>query len=355
MMQCRIPAIFLLGIALLGAAAAEAASVTGRLQSGDTTVSDKYRDSYTFQGTAGQRAIVDVTSTEFDTVVQLRAPSGSQQENDDYGGQARHSRIESNLTETGTYTVYVTSYGTNTTGSYTLQYPASASGTSAPTTRTVTGQLQSSDTAVDRKYRDSYTFQRTAGQSVVVDMTGSFDTYLILEPPSGSNVTNDDYGGSTSHSRIETTLSATGLYTVHATSYGRNTTGNYTLEYPRSPVPASPAGQRRLSGRLESTDTREDNKYRDVYSFQGISGQRIVVDLASPDFDTYLIVQPPTGAALTNDDFDGETRRSRIDTTLNVSGSYTVIATSFGTTTTGSYILEYPGGTGALNATVVNR
>ncbi len=90
----------------------------GTLGPGDAQLeSGEYRDSYEFQWTAGQRVQIDCTG-DFDNYLILRRPSGSQAENDDTNGL--NAQVIETLTETGTYTVIVTTYSPGQGGSYTL-------------------------------------------------------------------------------------------------------------------------------------------------------------------------------------------------------------------------------------------
>ena len=77
---------------------------------------------------------------------------------------------------------------------------------------------------------DAYEFAGTSGQSVTFELTqGDFDTYLYLIAPDCSTVTYDDDGGSGLLSRISTTLSTTGTYTIVVTSFSSSGSGSYTL------------------------------------------------------------------------------------------------------------------------------
>lgn len=93
----------------------------GRLEKGDGTLSSgEYADGYSFLGAAGQDAVVDLRSSDFDTYVFVRAPSGEQFDNDDFEGDSTRSLLSLDLTEAGEYRVTVTSYEKGETGGYTL-------------------------------------------------------------------------------------------------------------------------------------------------------------------------------------------------------------------------------------------
>jgi hypothetical protein len=107
------------GVAGAGGGAPVAGEVrTGNLGPGDAQLqTGEYRDSYEFTWAAGQRVQIDCTG-DFDNYLILRRPSGTQADNDDTNG--RNAQIIETLTETGTYTVVVTSYAPGQTGAYTL-------------------------------------------------------------------------------------------------------------------------------------------------------------------------------------------------------------------------------------------
>jgi hypothetical protein len=93
----------------------------GRLDKSDQTLSSgEYADGYTFEGNAGQHAVADLRSDDFDTYLFVRAPSGEQFDNDDFEGDASRSLLSLDLAESGEYQVTVTSYDKGETGGYTL-------------------------------------------------------------------------------------------------------------------------------------------------------------------------------------------------------------------------------------------
>ena len=98
----------------------------------------------------------------------------------------------------------------------------------------ITGTLATTDcTSVLRgttNYADRYTFNGTAGQVVTITLTSSFfDTFLYLFDPNNTVVAFDDDGGGGRNSRIQFTLSSTGVFTIEATSFFIGSTGVYTI------------------------------------------------------------------------------------------------------------------------------
>ncbi|HEX8385042.1 MAG TPA: PPC domain-containing protein [Rubricoccaceae bacterium] len=121
----RLAALATLALVLVSTAAS-AQTHTGALEAGDLTLgSGEFVDSYTVEAVPGQTIAADLTSAEFDTYLIVRAPSGSQEDNDDYEGTTGHSHLDVTATERGTYTVAVTSYQGGETGRYRLDLQVS--------------------------------------------------------------------------------------------------------------------------------------------------------------------------------------------------------------------------------------
>ena len=96
-------------------------TTVGELESGDQALgTGEYRDTYVFDGRAGQSVNVEMTSSDFDTYVALVTPGGDIIENDDFEGSTSRSVVELNLTETGRYRVTATSYAHAEIGTYRL-------------------------------------------------------------------------------------------------------------------------------------------------------------------------------------------------------------------------------------------
>lgn len=83
-----------------------------------------------------------------------------------------------------------------------------------------------------------------------------------------------------------------------------------------------------------------DNSRFDEYTFDGYGGQRVMVVLESPDFDTYLVVLDPGGNAIAeNDDMSSNNLNSSVTMTLPEDGVYTVIVNAYDHTGRGNYFL----------------
>lgn len=112
-----------------------------------------------------------------------------------------------------------------------------------------------------------------------------------------------------------------------------------------------------LTGSLATTDCLagqpdRENAFVDLYAFNGMAGQQVRIEMSddpavAPTLDTYLYLFAPDGSLIAeNDDIDlGVNQNSRIPVaagsffTLPQTGSYVIVATSYGNNATGQYSL----------------
>lgn len=351
-------------------------SANGTLAQGDSTLgSGEFYDSYTFQGRRGQAVDIRLTSTAFDPYVLITGPNNFKQENDDDaqgGANNKNSRILVTLPADGAYRVMATSYQRGETGAYRLSLGAAAAG-AAPAQatplvigQTARGQLIAGDEAgANGAVQDRYRFQGRRGQRIALDMRSTtFDTLVALVAPSGAREQNDDAAQGSTNSLLETSLSEDGEYTVVATSYASGGLGAYEVTMRTlaadgarptqvsSGAPATPAGTLALgqvtNGRLQQGDsTLQSGEFMDRYTFQGTRGQQVVVDMASSEFDPYVIVNAPSGAQQDNDDVAQGNSNAQVAWTLPETGTYTVRATSYQAREQGVYQVRVALGAGA--------
>lgn len=354
---------------------------SGNLRQGDEALrSGEYFDRYSFEGRAGQRVVVRLEADGFDPYVILKDPSGDQEENDDFEDSRTVSQIDFVLTESGSHEVLVTSYEAGETGDYHLTVtlegagartdgrdearpaprPAPAPGATPRREATpVSGDesivveegslRRGDDTLTSGEFVDEYTFSAAAGQHVVVRLNSDdFDTYLIVTPPEGEQIDNDDYNGSTSVSFVETTATTAGVWTVRATSFEPGETGDYSLTMSVSnsdsfydageAVALRPDGS--ATGSLDRDDLqRFTGEYADVYRFDGEPGRFYTVEVTTDDreLDTYLMLGRERGANLMNDDFGNSTQRSRVQFLVTQPGPVDLIVSSYAIGMTGEY------------------
>lgn len=218
--------------------------------------------------------------------------------------------------------------------------------------QTNNGQWQSTCLATNRTtrhYASYYNFTLTQASTVTIDLSSSAqDSYLYLL--SGANKTgkvlsaNDDANGSL-NSQISQVLAA-GTYTLEATTYAAQKTGNFSVKVSASALnnvckPNSiKLGQSLNATWLANTcaSSHRGNAFNaQYYSFSLNSPTKVVIDLSSAQ-DTYLYLLSganATGSLLAQNDDSKGTTNSQIVQTLNA-GTYVIEATTFRPNMTGT-------------------
>lgn len=242
----------------------------------------------------------------------------------------------------------------------------------------VSGNLSSMDGRWDNKPTQTWAFQCMAGQAFQMDILSTWDNYAIVFDPMGTAVARNDDDGEGLNARINLTCGATGVYRLGVTTFTSNTTpGAYTLQVqsmgqtslnqpqpmnvpqpmqqpvsqaaPGATMPSAtpvslpitggiPApGQigtiqmgTNVQGRLETGDQRmNDGTWADVWQFQGTQGQRVVIELRSEEFDTYVQLLDGQGNRLAEDDDSLGDLDSRVEFTLTGSGMFQIVVNNF--------------------------
>ncbi|MAQ13978.1 MAG: hypothetical protein CMN30_04180 [Sandaracinus sp.] len=370
--------------------AAQASSrSTGELAAGDERLeSGAFVDRYAVVLEAGQRAEIQLTSSAFDTLLAVTGPDGSQQTNDDidYDGGNTNSMLALTVAQSGVHQVLVTSYRAGSTGQYTLEArgaelrPNGANGANGATTntngatptapanadaRTITGELAAGDAQLESgEFVDEVSLDLPAHSTVSLQLTSAqFDTYLAVMSPSGERRHNDDVSPNDTSSALQIRTEAAGTYRVFVTSYRAGETGAYQLvaQYNgagngggtannggtanggTNPNASARPGDRR--GSLQQGDTQlQSGELFDTHTVTLTPGQPAHISATSSAFDTYLIVQTPSGRQLDNDDAAPNDTNARVDIPSAEAGEYRVLVTSYRPGETGAYVLSYGAG-----------
>ncbi|MGH9465229.1 MAG: PPC domain-containing protein [Thermoanaerobaculia bacterium] len=211
-----------------------------------------------------------------------------------------------------------------------------ALGAAAAGAETFEGSLSNRDqTRPDGQHFDTYTFEAQAGQLVTVRMeSDGFDTYLIVESPSGEASENDDH--SSGGSQVDLIVAEAGEWTIKASSYGSDASGEYTVTVDKGAVGQVEKSEGRLDARDQSSIKGE---YYDIHEMQLRPGSQAYVELRSLGFDGYLAIRSPSGQLWRNDDA-GSVARSLLGPLDGEAGNWTVYVTSVGAEEVGAYDLN---------------
>jgi len=305
----------------------------GSLGPGDSRLG-KYFDTHTIQLRSGMRVMAVLTSSDFDTYLFVESPGGVERQNDDYSEDGTDSRLEFLSAENGEWNFKVTSTEDNTEGNYRLTITEEYIGEAAAHS----GVLDKDDpVAMKGEYYDSYLFRAKANQRIVIAMESDvFDSYLVVQPPSGYPRINDDYQDE-SQSLIDFITETGGEYRVYATSTFPAAKGAYELSILLGRI----VDGKKLPGILDDKDAVLDEYgYYDEYSFFWEAGRHVIAELSSGDFDTYLFIEKPDGSEEENDDYNELVNLSRIELVTEQTGEYLITVSSYEQGESGSYALN---------------
>ena len=313
----------------------------------------------------GGRMAMSAISPDADVSLVVNTPDGSWVCDDDSGGNLNPRLVFQDATS-GVYDVWVGELGDGDFpyADFVVELDAQG-GTPAPQPsriltgsgqQTATGRLQSGDdTLVSDEYADRYEITANAGDFIFADVTSNdFDTYLILIDPHDEQIENDDYEGSTSRSRVETTAGRDGIFEVLVTSYAPGESGRYSLQYGTQARSNAVPTSNTMTGTLASGDDQlDDGEWYDSYDFTGSRGDMVTVSMSSNDFDAFVGLIGPSGVVGVNDDGPDGTN-SLLEVELPEDGEYSVVATSYAVGEVGAYSVSIntggsrtPSGSGA--------
>ncbi|HEY0103333.1 MAG TPA: PPC domain-containing protein [Brevundimonas sp.] len=326
-------------------------TVQGQIAVGDAISADgTWRfDDYSIVARPGQRLEAVLRSGAFDAYLEvygpddMRAPIAS---DDDGLGEGTDSRVRFTTDRTGVYMLRARPLSGLEGGDYTLTLTERPQARPAPRPgrvrlgQSVQGRLASSDGETDDGAAyDAFLIRAGAGERLAVDLTSdAFDPVVRIGRMSGGAfeelAMNDDGPDMGLNARLVFTAPDAGEYLIRATALDASGEGAYTLVVTEGPPPAS-AQPIEIGATVQGELTPEDGKSEngrpaDAYRFSGREGQRVRIDMTSPDIDTYLQLFDENRVSLAEDDDSGPTGTdSRLTFTLPRTGSYVVEARGF--------------------------
>jgi serine/threonine protein kinase/tetratricopeptide (TPR) repeat protein len=180
-----------------------------------------------------------------------------------------------------------------------------------------------------------------AGQPYLIDLRGTFDTFLRVENSQKQPLlANDDVRPDDLNSRLVFIPPQKDTYRLVVTSFKPGATGPYTLSIQEAVKVGEPT---RIKDQLQKTDMKDPRgKFFKLHKVKLAGGSPCTIELASADFDTFLVLLDGAGKqALAENDAiaPGNAHLSRLDFTPKADAAFTVAVTSFGRGETGAYTL----------------
>jgi hypothetical protein len=181
-----------------------------------------------------------MVSESFDTYLVSQAPDGNVVAQNDDRPSDLNSRIVDSLPQSGTYTIWCSSYSEDATGDFELTLEEAEDGENLRSIaygETKEGFVDAADGTAPEYggLAEPVTFEGEEGDPVEITMTSeAFDTYLVLAGPDGNVVAQNDDRSGDLNSRIDYTLTQSGTFTIWCSSYSESATGSYELTLERT-------------------------------------------------------------------------------------------------------------------------
>jgi hypothetical protein len=315
-------------------------------------------DGYTFQGRAGQRVIVTMSSDDFDTWLNLYAGEGDSRylvdSDDDGAGEGTNSRLTHTLGEDGLYTIEARGFSEDGRGGYELTLTEAAPEPEPMPLAygsTIQGEINDGDPRDDdNRGFDAFRISGQEGNRIQLIMrSGDFDTYLQIGSPEGdfyALASDDDGLGEGTDSRLNYILPSTGDFIVRAGPLFSDADGLYSLELidrGPQPAPGSIIVGATARGTLSEDDAiAEDGSFYDAYRISVKAGDKLRLTMVSNEFDTYLDIGRGEGAewmSVASDDDGLSDTHAKVDWSVEEDGEYVIRARSFASGQTGAYAL----------------
>jgi hypothetical protein len=261
-------------------------------------------DSWTFEGTAGERVAVTLDSVNgWDTLLELIAPDGSREDVDDDGGYDLNSWLTRRLNQTGTYTVVARPLSSEgCTGDYVVMgwmgAPERSDANRAAGALGTTAQFTYRASLREFGERQAWTFTAEQGNELIIYLPRSvgsrLDPFIELQAPDGQLLARDDDSGGGLNSFLQGVMPQGGTYTLNVSAAREDCGGEYRLS-----VEPDWGAQSRLRGDLPLGDAASGSlnldTRRDVWSFPATAGERVTLTL-NTNAPTRLQVAAPDGS-----------------------------------------------------------
>ena len=184
----------------------------------------------------------------------------------------------------------------------------------------------------------------------IVMRADDFDSFLsVARQVDGLTdyLATDDDGASNSNARLRWTPKDAGPYYIVAQSVTADGAGNFTLRMDTLPAvintpPRTLALGEPFTGELTETDptVAGTGSYYDLYKITAQKGQRLSIEMSSPNIDAFVGIGRMIGDSLdildTDDDGGGE-QNARLRFTVKDDGIYMIRAQAVDVSTTGTY------------------
>jgi hypothetical protein len=242
--------------------------VSGRLRSSDPRIAtDRASHTWFFSGTAGQRVLIEMMSSDIDAHLILQDASGRELARNDDGGEGSNARLRRLLATTGQYRIVANSYRPRRYGAYTLRLTevgalvpnevgvrgtigrgetragtlVSGDPTRAASSVQLTldsrGRVTRSSVTTRQVQYQAWSYDARAGEVTTFDLVSpTLDMLLIIQETDGERLASDDDSGNGRNARLTFTFPYAGRYRIVVSTAGTQHTGSYRLTAGGTPL-----------------------------------------------------------------------------------------------------------------------
>lgn len=325
----------------------------------------------------GKNYVIDVTSKDIDPKAIIGEFDSENKfeplKEDDDGGTEYNAKLRFKAEKTGQQNILVSAISLEEEGDTSVwkgNYIITANeAIIAPTPKTasiITLAKPINDSLIDGGPRDDeenrlykiYSVNLRAGQDVTLSMNTAgetpdgkeLDTFLQIgkgTPASFEVLAEDDDSGKSINAKIKYTAKEAGTYLIRAMSSGEDGIGPYSLLIINTPPPAPMPKPLPLAigvakkGDLSNTDPvfGEEENHFDLYSFNGVAGQKYIIEVKSETIDSYLSVKPLAAeeSAYETDDDGGEESNAKLEYIVKATGTQIIRVSSADSDEAGEY------------------
>lgn len=340
---------------------------TGSLANGDMQLGNAFSDHFELDVQEGVALTIEVTSSEFDPLLEVVPPGEGPVVNDDYEGDRERSRVDIVAQRSGALKVRVTSYTPGATGAYRIVISRPMVGNDAPVNaqamamaapiltsgQTVSGVLEEGDPAQQGRLFDVLAIDVTRGRPQQLSVRGTLE--VVVVDPEGRAVRVD--GGNArlaqaGHYRVQLLAPQAGdarveydVSLVGAAAPAEGSTAQPQIDRNHHQPPTEGDAQeltigQRLRAEIAANDlTLPSGESADLYAFNAQPGVTLAIEMESSAVDSYVMVVGPNGELWENDDAEG-TLNSRLEVPVPSAGQYRLVATTYRAGMTGAYDLK---------------
>jgi hypothetical protein len=308
---------------------------------------------YTFTATNGESIQVRM-GAPFRPLVVVYAPNGSSLGTGaGSGSSSLDGLVQLTAATNGTFSIAVSSYYRNATGSYLLTL-AKVPGSFVVSTSDEGGPLTNNAGApgvIERGDIDLWSFEANTGDSILLRMgSPGYRPYFQVFNPRGVLLGTAAGGGSAdTDAYISVRATNTGTFTVVAQSFYPNNNGPYTMHLVKAPganqAPPGEEGGPMVNGAVHPGNLTLGDM--DAWTFTADAGENIFVRVGAPRYRPWLHVYGPGGVLISTGAGSGSADRdATLFLTTTNSGTFTVVVQSYYGNLTGSYELSLAKTTG---------